>query len=222
MVILGTRISLSDDFIDKAVAKRAEKATTDVNDPQLELALLRVCGGVPKMSFSFRTCKPTASCDAIRVFDNAVTATLEDIVGAPLTQSARDQAALPIASGGLGVRKCLSIAPAAYLGSLADGWKLISEMVPCAQPGRSVDEAISMHDDLTEESIATDWENIKTLSPYAQKQLTEQVDNHILTSLFSNTTSIRDKARLLSISLPHSGDWLSCVPLAVMCACCIV
>ena len=66
MVILGTPISLSDDFIDKAVAKRAEKATTvlkllpDINDPQLELALLRVCGGVPKMSFSLSTCKPTA------------------------------------------------------------------------------------------------------------------------------------------------------------------
>ena len=55
--------------------------------------------------------------------------------------------------------------------------------------------------------------NLETLrlTPVTQKSLSSKLDDHLFKVLL-DTSSIADKARLLSVSSPHAGSWLSVTP----------
>ena len=46
---------------------------------------------------------------------------------------------------------------------------------------------------------------------FSQNSLSKLIDKHSL-SLLQNNVELRDRARLLSLSLPHAGDWLDVLP----------
>ncbi|GKB40002.1 putative reverse transcriptase domain-containing protein [Tanacetum coccineum] len=76
--LLGGPASVDFDFCNELVMKRVTKtiglmdATTNVNDPQCELLLLRSCKGISRLYFTLRTCPPRVFEPAQRYFDVAL------------------------------------------------------------------------------------------------------------------------------------------------------
>ena len=54
--------------------------------------------------------------------------------------------------------------------------------------------------------------NRDSINEMNQKQISHLIDTHISKCLLDNVDSLRDKARLNLVALPHAGDWLNVVP----------
>ncbi len=54
------------------------------------------------------------------------------------------------------------------------------------------------------------------LTPHAQQKISKLSDASQCADILSQCLTLRDKARWLSCSVPHSGDWLTCVPLKAL------
>ena len=56
----------------------------------------------------------------------------------------------------------------------------------------------------------------EVVSGMSQRELSQQIESKLHDNLISQAASQREKARLLSIQLPHAGDWLQAVPSAAL------
>ena len=109
---LGAAISTNDDFIQALFLKRVENLMESIGrleDPQLELHLLRSCAALPKTTFSMRTCDPFSISNCLAQFDNAVHLCLDSITGSALSPSQRLECSLPVPKGGLGLQFLLRL-----------------------------------------------------------------------------------------------------------------
>ena len=77
----------------------------------MEFTLLRSCFAFPKFAFSLRTTDTCPHKGVRREFDEEVRKALEQILGAPLTDTQWDQASLPISQGGFGLRSATVLKP---------------------------------------------------------------------------------------------------------------
>ena len=113
------------------------------------------------------------------------------------------QAQLSLSRGGLGLRSLSSHAVAAYIASLcsSDFGSLSSLHLTSAI--RKFNSSVSPSDVVSVESLAQ--------RPPIQKALSAKIDDFQFNQLF-NSSSLADRARLLSISSPHASSWLSVVP----------
>ena len=115
-------------------SKRNLEALKDLKDSQHAFYILRFCEGFCKMVFYMRgiSCVDLGE-DYLRDFDAEVdkclAAVLHDEHG-KIPELARLQAALPIAIGGLGVRRTADHWPAAVLASQAGCLKLATQLDP--------------------------------------------------------------------------------------------
>ena len=57
----------------------------------------------------------------------------------------------------------------------------------------------------------------KVVLSFSQKQLSILVDKTLYRTLLDQTVQAQDKARLLSVGLPHSGDWPNVIPSPSLC-----
>ena len=121
--ILGSPVYGSDSFFIDSVGRRVDKVLNcqdhlmDLEDPQVEIHLLRSCLGVCKLNHILRTV-PTYRIDQELVrFDSGVRHSLEVLSHSSISDNAWKQAALPIRLGGLGLRESIRTAPAAFIGS---------------------------------------------------------------------------------------------------------
>src|SRR5690242_794749 len=88
---------------------------------QHALLILRQ-SALPRLNFLLRTLPPSLTTNACQLFDQLVLGTATHILGLSpdlLTQEALALLRLPLKCGGFGFRSMVSVAPAAYLGSLA-------------------------------------------------------------------------------------------------------
>ena len=190
---LGADISNNDDLIQALFLKRVEKCENLMEsyrlleDPQLELHLLRSCAALPKITFSMRTCDPFSISTCLDQFDNAVHLYLESITG-------------PISS----------IAPVAFFGYYIDT-KYLSHRIfyNTTVPSTVLNCSSSLE-------FLSDNPDILLMAPRAQMKLSSLLDSKSWSELTSSASTSRDRARLLSCSLPNSGDWLSAVPLKAL------
>ena len=181
-----------------------------LEDPQLELHLLRSCAALPKITFSIRTCDPFSISNCLDHFYNAVNLCLESITGSALSPSRRLQCSLPVAKGGIGLPISSSIAPVAFLGCYIDT-KYLSDRIfhNTTVPSTVLNCSSSLE-------FLSDNADILLMAPEAQMKLSSLLDSMSWSELTSSAPTLRDRARLLSCSLPNSGDWLSAVPLKAL------
>ena len=88
-----------------------------LEDPQVELALLRSCFGIAKFGFILRTCDPATNGDVFASFDNAQCRALSNLTGSSISTSDPRWilASLPVSLGGVGLRSAALHAPAAFV-----------------------------------------------------------------------------------------------------------
>ncbi len=131
--ILGSAVG-SGAFIDQYVQNRVGKIRVlverlnDLEDPQVQLLLLRSAIGMPKFVFALRTC-PTGSVQlSIAAFEEVMDLALYHIWRRSISYHQRLLINLPLRLGGLGIPKSSSIGQSAFLGSMVQCSALIQSL----------------------------------------------------------------------------------------------
>ena len=120
------------DHTGQRAAKAAEllNALADLDDPQVALRLLRACAGYTRMVHSMRCNPPHAQRGALDGFDDMVRRSFASFTGIHPTAAQWRQAGLGYARAGLGLRRTVGHAPAAYLASLGKSLSACVELDP--------------------------------------------------------------------------------------------
>ena len=99
---------------------------------------------------------------------------------------------------------------AAFLSSQIQSENLCSKLLclDTVAPSPSTDVALlHLSKQLQEETLVIGQVNL-----ISQRELSSRVDQVVQQQLEESMTAVTDKARLASLGLPHSGDWLEVVP----------
>ena len=191
-----------------------------LQDPHTQFALLRSCYSLPKLSYLTRTAPPASIMQSYQRFDQAVRQSLEALLGSSLTNTQWTQATLPVSQGGMGLRSAADHAPGAYLVSVLSSAKIIHEVTgvevveggmedggPVRLPGGHIAAALPLLNHMVPEP-----HTVQTITDSSQKVISHTIDSHIHQQLATSMTEVRDKARLNSLGVPRSSDWLNTLP----------
>ena len=191
-------------------------ALRNLKDSQHAYYILRFCEGFCKMVFYMRgiSCVDLGE-GYLRDFDAEVDRCLATILhdehGA-LPAQARLQAALPIAIGGLGIRRTVDHWPAAALASQAGSFKLAQQLDPKFEWDKARwKNAAEAYNTRVPASQHIDGDRMPSKA-VVQQQLSSAIVDEQAAELKRVATSDRDRARLLSLQLPMSGTWLTATP----------
>ena len=194
--ILGVPIG-SADFCSAFISKK------HVAVKQLLSSLEEVGAVDPQVAFTLhlaRTTPPLHTTKAFEIFDADVFA---QCTAVDTSDRAWHQARLSLSRGGLGLRSLAQHSPAAYIASLCtSGFG--------SQSQHHLASATRMFNSFLPPSEAINLEAL-LLTSVTQKSLSSKLDDHLFKVLL-DMSSIADKARLLSVSSPHAGSWLSVTP----------
>ena len=222
IILLGSPIG-STQFIQQAVSKRTEKIReiTDLlpllEDAHTEFVLLRSCLSLPKIMYTLRTVDPTPHQAEWMGFDSITREALTRILGAPLDDIQWLQATLPVSMGGLGLRTAEDHGPGAYASSFLSSQPIRKKILGLPEveeePVSLPPALLTLLNTKLDEEVTAD-----TLEGVPQRTVSRDVDLHnqkrLLTTVHSREGMDveRETARLASLSLPHSGDYLNVVP----------
>ena len=121
--LLGSPIHGSEAFFANSVAKRIDRVLScqdhlsDLEDPQVELHLLRNCLGLCKVNHLIRTVPTEKISEELIRFDSGLRHCLQTLSRLSVSDHAWLLSTLPICLGGLGLREALGSSPAAFIGS---------------------------------------------------------------------------------------------------------
>ena len=132
--LLGAPIFGSDQYYEDFTAalfnkvKNLQDLLPDLEDPQVELQLLRHCLSCCKVIHVLRTVPPH-KLHNLSLFDDQLRNSLSRVVRTSLSDISRQQATLPLRLGGLGIRQASDICYAAYLGSCSANRDLVCQLL---------------------------------------------------------------------------------------------
>ena len=119
------------EFFSKKVDKvlKAQELLVDLNNPQVEIQLLRSCQSICKLNHLIRTGLSHMVSDQLSRFDLGMQRSLCYITRSSISNLAWMQASLPIRLGGLGLRSAQSSAAAAFVGSSNANRQLVNQLL---------------------------------------------------------------------------------------------
>ena len=153
--------------------------------------------------------------ELLQEFDRVTREGLTRILGAPVSERAWQQAQLPVAMGGMGLRGAEDHAPAAYASSV-----LAAQPLSRALLGDDGEPRPVLSNGLLAAMSAAQGEEVREeeVDGLSQKEMSVKVDLHQKQKLLEDVAEgeVRERARLASLSLPHAGDWLNTAPLTAL------
>ena len=223
ITLLGTPIG-DHSFVQDKLKQKIEKVRSItehlplLHDAHLEFVLLRSCLALPKVTFSLRTTDPTNHQDIWKDFDSITREALTRILGCPVNDLQWSQAKLPVSMGGLGLRAAEDHAPAAFISSLLSSQALKQDILHLEDQASTVSITPALLALLS--SKQQEEATLESLEGASQKAISLNVDLRnqlLLIENFKREGNLRETARLASLGLPHSGDWLNTVPSPALC-----
>ncbi|KAL5474555.1 hypothetical protein EMCRGX_G026516 [Ephydatia muelleri] len=202
---VGDYLHCSRFIADKCVeSKKLLTSLVDVAGVDLQVAftLLRMCGGFCKLVHLSRV-TPSLASDALVSFDEDVRHCFVLCSAIEVSSTAWKQAQLSLRFGGLGHRSLSCHAAAAYIASLSLSGLGQSNNHHLQQAVIAYNSKVSSHHAITAESALA--------SPTTQRELSSKIDEDQFKSLLGASCPAH-KARLLSVSAPHSSSWVSVIP----------
>ena len=155
--------------------------------------------------YSLRCNTPSPESNKIlEKFDHLERTTFENILGSVISNNSWDQACLPISKTGAEVRRWLNQIRAAYVGSLSQSANIVEQIT-----GVNPTHGSSF-------TYLLEFSTLGSLTHLTQQKIQEEFDNTAVSNLLEGQTSTREKARLLSLSLPQSGAWLTAAPIPAL------
>ena len=181
------------------------KAVTEVADMDLHVAfsLLRLCASFCKHVHLSRTTPPSLCSDFLKFCDDEVRSCLSTCLAVDIPDPNWTEAQLSPSMGGFGLCSLSGHSPAAFISSLAASGFGNLDNVHLQQAVTRFNSQVSPQDAITNEAILA--------SPPPQSSLSKKVDGLAFQSLLSSSSQV-NKARLLSVSAPFAGSWISTIP----------
>ena len=218
ITLLGTPLWGSDSFFSHTISqvinqtKHLHSLLPSLEDPQVELHILRSCLSFCKINHLLRTVPPDIIIPYLPSFDTSVRSTLADILHGPISDQAWLQASLPFSFGGLGLRSASRSAAAGFFSSCLGARHLIpyflddALLTSFAFPGEISRRSLLSNLLLQDQDLLDETPSQATLH-FALDQLSFR-------ELLSNQ-DLRNRARLLAISESReSSGWLKAAPLS--------
>ena len=208
-VILGSPIgnkSFCEDFASSAIraSNILHQQLQKLEDPQIALTLLRQCAAFCKVTHIALTTPPNLIQSALATFDDSVRACFMECTAIDLSPNcpAWKQATLSLSHGGMGLRSVFLHCSAAYISS-------ISASFPDHINSPYLLEAINIYNALVSpnEALSSTFDSIHTNRHVLSQNLEDKQFQSLLQS-----SSLADRARLLSVSSPHASSWLRVAP----------
>ena len=172
------------------------------------LFLLKNCLGTPKVLYVLRSSPAYSRPDKLDEFDNVIRESVTRITNTAMTNDVWRQVTLPVARGGLGIRRTAELAFPAYLASVHAVQCLISLIAPDAD----IDDTVL--------PLRTQWQQLTgQSSPPARPTVQKEWDAPLVLTAFSDlfdVVSERDRVRLLAEATKESGAWLNALPLPAL------
>ena len=134
--LLGGPISGSPEYFDDFATALFDKVKylqdllSELEDPQVELQLLRQCLSCCKIVHMLRTVNvPPHMLHNLSLFDNQLRSSLSRVVRTSISDLTWQQATLPLRLGGLGIWQASDMTYAAYLGSCSASKELVCQLL---------------------------------------------------------------------------------------------
>ena len=196
-------------FISKTLSLQSNILALE--DPQVELHLLRSCLGICKLNHILRTVPNDTVCDQLSTFDKGLRSSLSDILQCSISDISWKQAMLPFCLSGLGFRQVSSSAAAAFIASTSTAKCLADFILPPTEPSPHSfpGESSSFNHFLTQIRATTLPDN---LSPSSQSSLQAALDETLMEDL---THQLDLYGRTWLQTLASSNDassWLKAPP----------
>ena len=173
-------------------------------DPQVALLLLRTCSGLCKLAHLAQATPSSLSIKALELFDLDVRDCLSQSTLVDMTDVSWNPAQLSLSRDGFVLRSLMFHAPATYIASICSSGYGHLPLTHFTYAVEMFNECVAPADKISLDSITSS--NIK------QMMLSSKLDDFQFQGLFNMSSVAADRARLLSISAPHSSSWLSIVP----------
>ena len=127
------------DFVSAIIHKSSalQQLVGGLEDPQVEVHLLRSCLSTCKVSYILQTVPPGDVDIYLKQFDSNLRSNLSRILRCPISDSAWLQATLPLRLSGLDLRKTLCTSSSAYYASCFYVIALVSELIHTSPSLRS-------------------------------------------------------------------------------------
>ena len=215
--LLGSPLWGSDTFFANHVHQLVQNTKSlhalipDLQDPQVELHLLRSCLGSCRVNHILRSVPPGPILPQLQEFDKSLRSTLSEVLHCSIPNQAWTQATLPLSMGGLGLRQASRSASAAFVACCAMSRPLAQEVLSIEQDLAFPGESHATQDLLINHSINLD---AQPLDPTSQSSLQHQLDKRLYGNLFS-TSDLRNQARLNTLSADTiTSAWLKAAPIS--------
>jgi hypothetical protein len=202
-VALDAGLSMRCEELSKSIDKLKNIAVHDA------IILLRMSFSAPKILHILR-CSPCVGHPGLSKFDDILRDGLNAIINIQLTNDQWLQASLPVKDGGLGVRRVSSLASSAFLASAASTQVLQERLLSTCQ--RTME-------DPSLAAIVSMWTSSNNqacpqgLAAHRQQNWDRPgIENEKLRLLSVYPDNV-NQARILATRAPHSGDWLTALPL---------
>jgi hypothetical protein len=176
-------------------------------ESQDALILLRASFSAPRVQHLLR-CSPCVDHPSLATFDTILRSALDRITNVKVSDTQWIQATMPIKDGGLGIRRVASLALPAYLASAASTLSLQEDILRASTT--SPDQLLK-----TYEASWTATHGTPPAGTLAFKQAAWDRPGVVAdrTMVEAGLTDPRLKASYLAAAAPHSGDWLSALPI---------
>ena len=183
--------------------------TQEIEDPQMELLLLRCCPCSPKIAFWTRTCNPVTIASELGTFDIGMDRCLQHIVGSPVSGLVRNLAHLPLSFGGLGIPIVYLITDFSFVSSVGSSWNL----QPNLQPRSGYLEASLRISDLGASVATLPLKNLSVCPSFNQSKDFSQ-KSLMVQSRLKEQTNVTTNVIISGRSCKGSNYWLATPPCA--------
>jgi hypothetical protein len=173
------------------------------------LLLLRASFSAPKLLHTLRS-SPCADHPVLDQFDSLLRKGVSIITNTELSDIQWIQASLPVRNGGLGIRRAASLAPSAFLASAAGTRDLQESILARCQPStdETIDHCLAVWKDRHNSACPVGIDAAK------QRAWDKPCIDADVLLLMTSLPERHNRARLLALTAPHSGDWLHALPIS--------
>ena len=214
--LLGSPVWGSNDFFKNCFSKRIDKIwecqqnLQSLENPQVELQLLRSCLSLCKINHLLRNVPPDKATSQLRRFDVNLRKSLLSF------RKFVETGHTVIRLGGLGLRVACRSAPASYLASCNSTRQLTCRFHYLLSQLKVSFSIVNEHtfpgEQVAHERLCQSIPDTALKTEMTSQQSLQSMLDSGLSSSLKDSASIRDRARLNTICSQHAGAWLRALP----------
>ena len=219
--LLGSPLWGSEEFFQQNVNKTVDDAldiqlkTLEMEDPQVELHLLRSCLGICKINHLLRTVPKDVIYDQLLKFDIGLRSTFLQIIHTSIPDHAWLQVSLPFRLGGLGIREAVRSSSAAFIASVNQSKQLAHVLLDNSSSIENVDHLLFYGEEVSKATLSDLLVDFgEDISLNSQHNIQVTLDQSLFNELLSNI-DLYGKTRLRTLSSSNdTSAWLRAPPIS--------